>query len=141
MGSAVRGIWQIIAGQDESIFGYLFFLAFGVMFGCLPLAFGLQREVPLWVLYGQLLVFGFSFLLAAFYGPGLLRWLQSLLNINTLLIGLGLIFVAAGIFGGYVMINQREGVAQSLAVGIIFGLIGLGIMLLGFINLFRNRAS
>ncbi len=141
MGSAVRGIWRVIGGQEESVFGYLFFLIFGGMFGCFPLAFGLQGDVPLWVFQGQLLILGITFLTAAFLGPTLLSWLRSLFNINTGLIILGLAFITAGLFGGYMMLNQGEEVTPSLMVGIIFGLIGVGIILLGIINLFRNRSS
>ena len=141
LGSAIRGFWKAIQGQEEPIFGHLFFLFFGGLFGCFPLAFGLQANIPLWVLGGQLSILSITFIVTVLFGQAVLRWTRSLLNINTGLLILGGIFIIAGLFGSYVMFDAGEGFPLSLIFGGVFILIGFGICLLGLINLFRNFSS
>lgn len=141
LGSAIRGFWKAIQGQDEPILGYLFFLFLGGLFGCSPLAFGLQADIPLWVLGSQLSILIMALIVSVLFQQGLLKWTRLLFNINIGLLVLGGIFVLAGAFGSYMMFNTGEGLQLSLIFGGVFILIGFGIGLLGLINMFRNFSS
>jgi len=141
LGSAVRGLWKAAQGEAEAVFGHLFFLIFGGLFACFPLAFGLQAGQPEWILGLQISVVSLTFTIAVLFGRATWRGLRALLNINTGLIILGGGFISAGFFGGAMMIREGLGFLLSLLFGSVFVAIGLGIIILGLSNLFKNLSS
>lgn len=141
LGNAIRGFWRAIHDETEGIFGYVFLSLFGVLFGCFPLAYGLQATTPLWVLISQVAIIVLTFILATFFWPAILKTLRVIFHLNTGLIMLGIIFIAAGIYGGVSVRNGGGNLIQVFLLGGIFSLIGLGILFLGIINFFRHRSS
>ena len=141
LGSAISGFWRAINGEEGSVYGHVFFLLFGILFGCFPLAYGLQATVPLWVLISQVSLLTVTGVITALCGPAVLKAIRRLAHINTALLVLGILFMAAGIFAGYTLLNSGNPLGQSIIVGGVFGLIGFGISLIALINMFRHTSS
>ncbi|MFQ5576497.1 MAG: hypothetical protein ACE5G8_05855 [Anaerolineae bacterium] len=139
VGSAVRGIAGVVFGEGGgSVAGSLYFVVWGSLFGCMPLAFGLDPNVPRWILPAQLAIWSVSFLVAAVFGRRAVDWLKPLFTLNTGLIVFGGMFMLGGVFGGYAALQGEAPVLTALAIGGVFGVIGLGIFLLGLVNLLRK---
>lgn len=141
LGSAIRGFWRAINGEKSPVYGHVFFLLFGILFGCFPLAYGLQATVPLWVLISQVSLLALTCAITALCGAAALKAIRRLAHINTALLILGILFMAAGIYVGYSLLNSGNPLGQSIIVGGVFGLIGFGISLIAFINMFRHSSS
>lgn len=141
LGYAVRGFWRAIHDETERVFGYVFLSLFGVLFGCFPLAYGLRATTPVWVLFSQVGLVVLIFVLATFFWEAILRLGRLIFHLNTGLMVLGIIFISAGIYGGITVRNDGGDLGQTLLLGGIFGLIGLGILFLGIINFFRQHSS
>ena len=139
LGASIRGLWRAIDGDIEGLFGYLFFLIFGGLFSCAPFVYGLSAFDPVPILTIQLSVVVIVFIISLFFGPAIIRGTTELFNFNGGLVLLGLLFMGGGLFAGFSMVSQGETLATGLIVGAVFGLIGLGIVLLGLSNNFRNR--
>jgi hypothetical protein len=141
LGASIRGLWRAIDGDAEGLFGHLFFLIFGGLFSCAPFVYGLSAFDPVPILTVQLSVVIVVFIISLFLGPAIVRITTGLFNINGGLVLLGLLFIGGGLFAGFSMVNQGEPLLTGLIAGAVFGLIGLGIALLGLGNYFRNRDS
>jgi hypothetical protein len=141
LGSATRGFWRAINEEEASVYGHVFFLLFGLLFGCFPLAYGLQATVPLWVLFSQVSLLTLIYAITTFWGPTVLRAIRKLIHINTGLLILGLLFMAAGGFVAYSLLDTGSTLLHSFIFGGVFGLIGFGISLIALINMFRQTSS
>jgi len=139
LGNAVRNIWRAIRNQGENTSwgGSIFFVVWGSMFGCMPFVFGLDPALPNWFLPAQLLIWGTPFILSAVFGRAILDWASPLFNVGTGLMAFGGIFMFAGLLAGYFTFSDGE-LFQAMLLGGIFGVIGLGIFILGLANLFKN---
>lgn len=140
LGSSVRGIRQLIRGEGGSLSNSLFFIVWGGMFGCMPLAFGFDPAIPFWVLAAQVLILAAAFIITAIFGRTALNWLKPVFNVFTGLMAFGGIFMAAGLLGAYATLKEGE-LATALILGLVFGIIGLGIFILGLAGLFKNASA
>jgi len=141
LGYAIRGFWRAISDQTEGVFGYIFLSLFGILFGCFPLAYGLQVTTPLWILISQVIIIILALIIATFFWPAILKMLRIIFHFNTGLMVVGIVFIAAGIFGAMVVRTDGGDLGQIVLLGGIFSLIGLGILFLGIINFFRHHSS
>jgi hypothetical protein len=137
LGIAARGIWQLATGEGGSIGSSIFLVIWGGLFGCLPLAFGLDETAPDWLLPAQLLIWGTVFVITVFFGQKVLEWARPLFTVGTGLIVFGGIFILGGLFGGYLALGQGE-ILTALIIGGVFGIIGGVIFVLGLVNLFKG---
>jgi len=138
VGTAVRNIWLAVRGEGGAIFSSIFFLIWGSLFGCGPLAFGLEPGQPAWLLPAQIAIWGTAFSIAALFGRSALEWVRPLLSIQTGLIVLGGIFMLAGVIAGSVALKSESGLLEALLMGAVFGMIGFGIFLLGLVQLLKK---
>lgn len=138
LGIGVRTTWRIVIDQTDSIQRAIFFLIWGCLFGCFPLGFGLQPQLPLWFLVSQIIFLGTVFIITAFLGERALTWLKPLIKVQMLLIFIGIGIVLAGLIGGGIAFNQTSGLLIAIVVSSVFGAIGFGIFLLGVTSLRKN---
>ena len=131
---AIKGLWNAAQGQPEAVFGHLFFLFFGSLFGCAPLFYGLGYTQTWWFLGAQLFVVSATFIATFFKGEDIVYNFRSLLNINTALVILGSLFIISGLASAVLVFNETNGLLLGLLFGVIFSLIGFGIIVLGVIR-------
>lgn len=141
LGTALRGIWQAIRAQEAPVLGHVFLIVLWGTFGCVPMLFGMQRGVALWVLPVQFSVWVIPFVIALFFGPQAMKALQVLFSLNTGLMVLGIVFILIGGGSAYILLGMGVGLGGSLLVGGVFALIGLGIFLVGMFTFFRPNSS
>lgn len=141
MAYAVRLVWHIINEHDHSLKHAFFYMLWGSLLGCTPIMYGLDGQVPSWVLPTQVLVWGVVFVIATLFGWRTLNFIKPLFTISTGLITLGGLFVFAGLFSAFMVWHEDNGVLTAIVICGVFGIIGAGIFLLGLINLLKNRTS
>lgn len=114
----------------ENLFGRFFFLIWGGMFGCIPLAIGIENGT----MAVQIVI-----LLIAIVVPFI--WLDHLREMvsdkNVVMVGFGGIFLIAGLVAGGAMFREREWLFAALFGG-IFSLVGGSIFVSGLLNLMRG---
>lgn len=140
LGSSIRGIRQLIRGEGGSLSNALFFIVWGGMFGCMPLTFGFEPTIPNWVLIAQVLILVAAVVITAIWGRTALDWLKPVFNVFTGLLVLGGIFMIAGLLGAYTTLKGGD-LSTALILGLVFGIIGLGIFILGLAGLFKNVST
>lgn len=140
LGSAIRGVQQFIRGEGGSLPNSLFFAVWGGMFGCMPLAFGFDPAIPNWVLVAQVVILLVVIVVTVIFGRAALGWLKPVFNIHTGLMIFGGIFMAAGLGGAYATLKEGD-LSTALILGLVFGIIGLGIFVLGLAGLFKNALA
>lgn len=134
LANATRGLWKAAQGEPEPVFGHLFFLFFGGLFGCSPLYYGLRYAFNWWFLTTQLAAVLTTFLVTLFVGREILYGVRSVLNINTGVVVVGGLFVIAGLVSAVLVFTERNGLILSLLFGGTFSIIGAGIIILGVIR-------
>ncbi|MEM7028096.1 MAG: hypothetical protein AAF629_00785 [Chloroflexota bacterium] len=131
LANAVKGLWNAAQGESEAVFGHLFFLFFGCLFGCSPLYYGLRFTQTWWFLTIQLSVVIITFLATLFRGDEIWYNFRSLFNLNTALVLLGSLFIITGLYSAVLVFNDPNGILLGLILGGTFNLIGIGIIVLG----------
>ncbi len=138
VGNAVRGLWQTVRGEGQiGVLQVLFFAAWGSMFGCAPFAFGIDPTLPNWFLPAQITVWLLAFVFAGILGKETMAYFRPLGNIHVLLMLLGGLFLAGGLWGGWASFTTGN-VWLALAVGVVFIIIGGGMLGLGLAGLFKD---
>ncbi|RME43082.1 MAG: hypothetical protein D6796_13540 [Caldilineae bacterium] len=139
VGNAVYRLWLAARGEEGgTVFVAIFFLIWGTLFGCGPLAIGFDPQRPVWFLPAQVTIWSVAFIVAAFFQRRLLAWARPLFSIQTGLIVLGGVFMLAGVIAGSVALKNEGALLTALLVGAVFGMIGFGIFLLGLVQLLRK---
>jgi hypothetical protein len=115
----------------------LFLILWGGLFGGIPLLIGweifLEEGLPI-LCIAQGAVFLGAILGAAFL-PSVL--VESLVSANTAIMGFGGIFLLVGV--GVAAAMFRENLLLALIIGLVFGVVGVGAVLLGFWNVLRGK--
>lgn len=119
----------------------VFFVLWGAMFGCLPFAFGLglmaDREAGTpFVLLGQVIVWGGTFLIALLAWDKILDWLRPFLHLDIGLIAFGGLFMIVGALMGGLFL--RDDLIFGLLFGGIFVLVGGLVLAIGVWRLIRG---
>ena len=141
LANGLRGVWHWHSSKERGLGNALFFIVWGAMFGCMPLAFGLgmvtdqEMGTPL-VLLGQAIVWGMTFLIALFFWDDVIDWLRPFLHPTTFLVGFGGIFMLVGAVTASFVI--RDDLLFGLTFGGIFLLVGGIIFALGIWNLLKE---
>jgi len=140
LGTALRNIWKMLRRQGGSASG-LFFLVWGGMFACIPLAFGTADDVPVWIFPTQLAIVIVTVTVTAFWEGAIQEWAKPLLNVSVGMMVFGGIFMGAGLLFGSIFAKEAEDLFFGLMFVGIFGLVGLGIFLFGLFSLFKDFRS
>ncbi len=106
----------------------------------MPLTFGFEPTIPNWVLIAQVLILVAAVVITAIWGRTALDWLKPVFNVFTGLLVLGGIFMIAGLLGAYTTLKGGD-LSTALILGLVFGIIGLGIFILGLAGLFKNVST
>jgi hypothetical protein len=125
LGTTIRKMVDDFRAEGKLNLGRSFFLVWGGMFACIPLAFGLA--VPQ-ILIAQVAVIAIAMLVPFFWAD---RARELVSDPNVIMMLFGGVFFVAGMGGGAAMLNERE-YAGALTVGCLFVLIGGGIFWYGF---------
>jgi hypothetical protein len=133
LGATVRA-W-LDSPTRQNLGRHVFFLIWGGMFGCMPLAFGLQEGGWMVVAQSAVLVTAFA---VPFFWRDRLRELASQQFIIMLVFG-G-VFLVAGLVAGGAMLREGEWLV-ALLFGGIFSLVGGGIFFGGLKQLFSDPAD
>ncbi len=120
----LRGVWNWLYDREQGRGNALFFIVWGTGFGCMPFAFGLglAREdggTP-FVLLGEALVWGSTFLVALLAWDEVMDWLRPFLHPDVFLVAFGGIFMLAGAMAGSFTVRDDP----------LFGLLFSGIFML-----------
>ncbi len=138
VGNAVRGWWKMIRGEEQiSVIQSVFFAVWGTMFGCIPFGFGADPTQPGWFLPAEISIWLVAFVFAGIFGKEMLAYFRPLGNIHVLLMGLGGIFLAGGLMGGWVAFTRGD-VWLGLILGVVFLIIGGGMFALGLAGLLKD---
>lgn len=130
IGFTLRGI----VDSRENIGSRVFFLIWGGMFGCMPLAFGLDNPATLPVQVGVLL----AAIAVPFFWADRLREMFS--DQSVLMLGFGGVFLLVGLIAGTLMAREGEWIV-ALLFGGMFSLVGGGIFIGGLRALLRDTSG
>ena len=143
LANGLRAIWNWLRDKERGLGNGLFFVLWGAMFGCMPLAFGLGLAVdeevgtPL-VLLGQAIVCGTAFLIALLFWDDLVDWVRPFLHPNMFLVGFGGIFMLVGAaVAGFTI---RDDILFGLMFGGVFTFVGGVIFAIGVWSLLKEIA-
>lgn len=140
LASALRELWHDLRDGCPRGCRLAFLTLWAIMFGCLPLGFGIdfagtETGTPLFLL-GQILVWVSTFLVAFLAGQALKDFLEPFPRQETLLMLLGGAFVVAGGVVASLMADE-EGLSRPV-IGGLFALVGSTIFVYGLRSLLRS---
>ncbi len=131
--------WLVKRGLRAGVVNSLFMLVWGSMFGCMPLAFGLQPlaegEIP-WLFPAQLAVLGAAVVISFFF----IEQIQAkFFRPPFFLMAFGGIFAAVGLVAKSATDSSSEDPLTGLLVGGIFFVVGAAIFYAGWWQFLQER--
>ena len=141
LANGLRGVWNWLVVEEQGPGNALFFVVWGAMFGCMPFAVGLGAATDaekgmLFVLLGEVIIWGITFLAALLFWDEIIDWLRPFLHPNMFLLGFGGIFMLVGAGAGVFII--RDDLLFGLLFGGIFFLVGGLVFAMGVWGLLKE---
>lgn len=127
-------------GLQAGIVNSLFMLVWGGMFGCMPLAFGLQpmaeNGLPLWLLPAQVTVLVTAIAVSYFFFEQIRA---KFFRTSFFLMGFGAIFAVAGLGAGSAVKHSGEDPLTGLMFSGLFFAVGAAIFYAGWWQFLQER--